>query len=408
MIAGASYITLGPTIDIGPLHFTVIRILIAVGFLRILVNGERITGGLNILDKLLLGWAFWAVCSSVFHEPFGEALVFRLGMAYNGLGTYFLLRIFLQDFEDVSSIFRIVILALIPIALEMINEALTGKNWFSVFGGVSEFSEIRGNKIRVQGPFAHSILAGTVGAVCLPMALNFWKSNRMLAITGILATVTIVIASRSSGPIMTLISAIVGLLLWNFRGRMRLIRWSTLIAIVALMIIMNAPVYYLLARIDLTGSSTGFHRAILIESAINYWNEWWLWGTDQTRHWTPNAGFGNDTDITNHYLRMGIWGGLPLMALFIAILVTGFASISKWFRFNENSPIEEQFLIWTLGCILLAHITTMMSVSYFDQSVFFLYLPLAAIGSLSINPALEYEVTPDQDTNYEGHFYHHS
>ncbi|MGP8020096.1 MAG: hypothetical protein ACLPRE_03775 [Limisphaerales bacterium] len=47
--------------------------------------------------------------------------------------------------------------------------------------------------------------------------------------------------------------------------------------------------------------------------------------------------------------------------------------------------------MWTLGCILFGHVTAMLSVSYFDQSVFFLYFVLAAIATLQAAPATEVE-----------------
>ena len=55
-------------------------------------------------------------------------------------------------------------------------------------------------KIRANGPFLHSILAGTVGAVCMPLAVLFWQRNRKLCLLGVLATGLIVVSSSSSGP----------------------------------------------------------------------------------------------------------------------------------------------------------------------------------------------------------------
>ena len=165
---------------------------------------------------------------------------------------------------------------------------------------------------------------------------------------------------------------------------MRLIRWSAVLAIVGLDIFMNAPLYYLLARIDLTGSSTGSYRAALIESAIYHLDEWWLAGTDYTRHWMPSGVYwsGDHTDITNYYIKMGVIGGLPLMLLSIGVLVVGFSTVGKSLGPNNNVSFEERFLIWTLGAILFGHTITMISVFYFDQSITFLYLLLAAIGTL--------------------------
>ena len=104
---------------------------------------------------------------------------------------------------------------------------------------------------------------------------------------------------------------------------MRLIRWSLVGAMITLNVAMNAPIYYLLARIDFTGSSTSYYRAALIDSAFKHLNEWWLGGTDYTRHWMPTGALWNEdqADITNHYIKMGVVGGLPLMLLFIGVLL---------------------------------------------------------------------------------------
>ena len=170
--------TLGQQILIGPFHFTVIRILVAVGILRVVISKEQISGGWNSLDRMLVLWGACAIFSSVFHDDFSASLINRLGLVYETLGLYFLLRIFIQDTDDIVTVCKIVIILLIPIACEMLLEAITGRNSFSFLGGVSPYCEIRGGKIRAQGPFAGSIPAGTVGAVCLPMALLLWKKNR--------------------------------------------------------------------------------------------------------------------------------------------------------------------------------------------------------------------------------------
>lgn len=391
LLIGASYMTLGQGIELGPFHFTVIRILVAIGVLRVMAKKERIVGDWKGLDQMLVWFGVCAICSSVFHKDPSAALINRLGLAYDCLGLYFLLRIFIRDADSILILSRIVIIALIPIAIEMISETVTGGNAFSFLGGVPVASEIRDGKVRAQGPFAHSILAGTVGAVCMPMAILFWKKNRNLALLGLITTGTIVVTSRSSGPIMTAFIAIIGLALWKWRSYMRLIRWSAVLAIIGLNFLMNAPVYYLLARIDLTGSSTSWYRAALIESAFNHLNEWWLGGTDYTRHWmvTGAAWSSDQADITNNYIKMGVLGGLPLMLLFIGVMVAGFVSVGKALRLSLDAPVEKRFLIWTLGSILFGHAATMLSVSYFDQSVVFLYLVLAAIGSVCAAAAAE-------------------
>jgi hypothetical protein len=263
-------------------------------------------------------------------------------------------------------------------------EKMTGHNLFFTLGGVSDISEIRDGRIRAQGPFAHSILAGTVGAVCLPLMIGLWQQHRRTAVAGILACCSMIFASGSSGPIMSAAAAIGALFMWHWRYNMRLVRWLAVLGYIGLDLVMKAPAYYLIARIDLTGSSTSWHRAFLIESALDHLSEWWLAGTDFTRHWIPyGVSWSKDhADITNHYLRMGVDGGLPLMLLFIAILAKGFSYVGRTLRLIPESSPQSRFMIWALGASLFAHAATFISVSYFDQSFVFIYLTLAAIGSL--------------------------
>lgn len=178
----------------------------------------------------------------------------------------------------------------------------------------------------------------------------------------------------------------IGLFFWRFRNRMKMIRWLAVLGIIGLDMTMQAPVYYILARIDLTGSSTGWHRAALIESSIKHLNEWWLGGTDYTRHWMPTGvpWSPNHTDITNQYIKIGVVGGLPLMLLLVGILVSAFRMVGKTIKLFPDAPREHLFLIWSFGAILFAHAATWMSISYFDQSIVFPFFILAAIGSLPV------------------------
>jgi hypothetical protein len=173
------------------------------------------------------------------------------------------------------------------------------------------------------------------------------------------------------------------LLLWRYRHSMRALRWGAIGLYAALAITMKAPVYYLIARIDVVGGSTGWHRSRLIESAFQHLNEWWFAGTDYTRHWMQEGMDWDQTqvDITNHYLSMGVVGGIPLVFLFIAAIATAFSFVGQYVR-RDDRPAQERFVAWTLGAALFAHVATFISVSYFDQSIVFLYVTLAAMGSL--------------------------
>jgi hypothetical protein len=384
LLLAAAYITRVQVLEIGPMHFPTMRVLIAVGLVRAAMNGERLSGGMNALDRIVRLWTIWNICGIVFHQS--DVLVFRLGTIYDTVGVYYLFRVFIRGIEDIRTVCKMVCLLLAPLAVTMLVEKLSGNNPLSwIEFGPSEVVTTNGH-FRAQGAFGHPILAGTVGAVCLPMALCFWRENRKLAVVGLAATLAIVFASGSSGPVMTVLAVIAASTLWMIRGQMQVIRWLAVCVIVALNFLMNDPIYFLMARIDITGGSTGYFRAQLIQSAINHLSEWWFAGTDHTRHWMLSGitADPNHTDMTNYYLQMGVWGGLPLMLLFMWILVAAFLRIGKALRGGQGASLTSQFTIWALGSILFGHATAFWSISYFDQTIVFLCLVLACIGSLRL------------------------
>ena len=306
LLVGCCYMTASESFNLGPIHCTVIRVLIAVGIARALMRGERVAGCMLGMDKLMIAWMVWIVLSSPLFPGTESPLVFNLGQAFNIGGIYFLIRVFCATLDDLIGITKLAAWLLAPIGIEMVTEHLTHNNLFSVFGA---FLSVRDEKFRSQGPFAHPILAGSVGATCFPLMIGIWQRSRGVAVVGLVSCLAMVAACNSSGPIMSLVFGICALAMWPRRALTRYAGRTFVAAYLILNMVMKRPAYYVIGEIDLTGSSTGWHRARLIESSIEHLNEWWLAGTDHTRHWmaTGVSCSPNHTDITNYYLLMGIW-----------------------------------------------------------------------------------------------------
>lgn len=403
LLLGCCYMTLEQGITLGPFNFSVIRLLLAAGFVRVLVKGERPVGGLNGMDRILIAFSIWALISSQFHDPPASTLINRLGLVYNVSGVYFLIRCFCCSLQDLVGIIKAIAIILLPVALEMVFEQATARNLFGeVFGGALEPS-MRNGRLRAQGPFAHSILAGTIGAACVPLMAGIWREHPRAAKIGMAACLVMVLSSASSGPLMSLMLAVFALAFWRWRHLARRLWILAMVGYVVLDLVMEAPAYYIIARFDLVGGSTGWYRARLIQSALRHLNEWWFAGTDYTRHWMAHAvpGNPNQVDITNHYLKMGVLGGLPLMFLFIALMWFAFRYVGNYLRAHQNARVEDQYLIWALGASLFAHAATCFSVSYFDQSFVFLYMTFGLAGSLRAmaNPLLESATATDPQTD---------
>jgi hypothetical protein len=223
-----------------------------------------------------------------------------------------------------------------------------------------------------------------VGAVCVPLLLGVWRRHPWTVKVSLAACLVIAVTSASSGPLLTIMAGLFALGLWRWRRFTPSLRVATVLGYILLDLVMKDPAYFILRRIDLTGSSSSYHRPAVIQAAIQHLHEWWFAGTDYTRHWMPyGVSWSEDhSDITNHYLAQGVRGGLPQMLLFIAVLGCGFRYVGQVLRRLPDPATGDGFLVWSLGACLFAHAATCVSVAYFDQSFVFLYLPLAMVGSM--------------------------
>jgi hypothetical protein len=175
------------------------------------------------------------------------------------------------------------------IAAVMFNEQMTGRNILAVFGGVPERTAMREGYLRAQGPFTVYLTAGAFGATILPLFLCLWRrgGSRLMAVLGIVAALTITITSRTSTAMSACVAAFIGIAMWPLREKMRLVRWSIVVTLVGLHLVMKAPVWSLIARVDIVGGSTGWHRFKIVDNFIRHFWDWWLMGSNN--YWTSSS-----------------------------------------------------------------------------------------------------------------------
>lgn len=385
IIATCCYMTMGQSIVVAGCHFTMIRVLMLFGWTRLLLRGEVRAIELGRLDKTIMWWTTISFIAYISLWRSGDAVVYKLGATYNIVGYYFLFRMMLRSLDDVIQVFRAISLLIVPLAVFMLVEKSTGRNLFSVFGGVSAITLVRDGVLRCQGPFSHPILAGTFGATVLPLVTCLWLDGalgKILAAGGVVSSLIITVASGSSGPVLAFMAAVLALSLWRARTHMYILRRGLTGALISLQIFMKAPIWFLLARIDVFSGSTGFHRAMLIDGAFHNLSDWWLMGTQSTLAWADEE--QGLFDVTNQYLQVGAEGGIVSMGLFIWIIVCGFRSVGLTWRFMAEigEPAADQFIVWGLGAALFAHVVSYISVSYFDQNFVNWYLLLAMIATV--------------------------
>ncbi|HPC94154.1 MAG TPA: hypothetical protein PLU87_04365 [Sedimentisphaerales bacterium] len=378
-IVAACFVPADQRVIIADLDFTVLRILVAVGVLRILCQEDSKPVTFNSFDKLVVAWALCGAIIYVLRWGSFAAVVNRCGTLFDCLGMYWLFRKSVTKLDDIKQVGRILAVCSLVMVVLVGLEWTTGQNPFVVLGRVG--TVVREGEYRCQASFPHSIMLGLFWATVVPLFVGLWKTetHKWLYVAATAATVFIVIATRSSTPLLTLM--IIGALLPLFQYRQygRLAAWCTVAMLVALHIVMKAPVWHLIARINMVGGSTGWHRYHLINEAVNHFAEWAVLGTRGTAHW----GWGLQ-DITNQYVLEGVRGGLITLILFVVLLVRAVAKVGS----ASLRPISagHQWLFWGICISLFGHCVSFFGVSYFGQIILLLYLTLAITGWVFSNP----------------------
>jgi hypothetical protein len=350
-----------------------LRILIFAYFARVVIRGEFRSIGWNRLDTAMLVWNISATTVMLLANGL-DVFVFRLGWTVDTLGIYFIGRFLIRSWSDVKFVGSVLAVLSVPVAILFVVEWTTARNMFSVFGGVPAETVVRGGRLRCQGAFAHPILAGTFWAAALPVIWTLRKDRNFLMRLGTIGCLVIVAACSSSTPVLSVFVAAVGVALFPWR-RHRTKMWVGLFALVmSLHVVMEAPVWALMARVDLTGGSTGWHRYRIFDAFMNHFSEWYLLGETDPMSW----GVWEMRDLTNMYIAEGLNGGLLGLTAFLFVLIFAFGNVGRALNVRSIArSLTRQWICWCVGVAILVHAFTLLGVAYFGQMPVILYTELS-------------------------------
>lgn len=371
---------------VGGLHFPVLRVLIIFAMIRLLLlkaQGKSIfSGGINKIDVSFLLLSVTSAVAGVLLFRTGQAAVFQIGALYSALGAYCFLRCLIREYGDVLLTIRTLGFIIVFLSGVMVCEQLMhGWNPYFVLGGArGAWSMEREGAVRAMASFGQPLLAGTFGAVAVPLFVGLWmkeKRYRLTAAIGVVGATVMAVTSHSSTCLAGVLAGLLAIFWWPLRGMMRLVRWGVVIMLISLQMVMKAPVWHLIARLDLTGGSSSWHRFNLIDTCIRHFRDWWLVGTGSNGDW------GWDMwDTANQYISEAYRGGLLGLILFIAIVVYGFKYLGRARRAATDK--KDQLFLWALSATLFAFMMSFIGISLWDQSILEWYMLLAIIGAVAV------------------------
>ncbi|MGA3107430.1 MAG: hypothetical protein ABSD53_23345 [Terriglobales bacterium] len=374
----------GQQFYIAGIHLFVQRILILVGFIRARFmkgpNQKHVyAGGWNSIDTAFTFYVVISAAATMAQYPDAGALVNQIGYLWDFLLGYLLLRSLIQSEEDSFLVIKCFAGLMVILGAAMIYEQMKMVNLFGLLGGVNAVPEVRDGKIRSQAVFQHSLTAGTFAATAIPLFFLLWKNGKakLLSIVGIVGATVMTVTTQTSTSLLTYAAGILAVFAWPLRKKMKKVRTAIVVALISLHLVMKAPVWFLIARIDLTGSSSSYHRAELIDQFINHFSSWWLIGTKDAATW------GWDMwDAQNMYVSVGEAGGLAALVFYILVISRSFARIGEARKRARNK--QQQWFLWFLGAALFANVVAFFGVNYFDQSRMAWFALISMISACTI------------------------
>jgi hypothetical protein len=371
-------IPVGQVVVLGGLHFTVLRILILAGLARRASVGSlrgKFPGGFNPVDQVVVLWTVSALVILSLQWMNRQSLIHNLGDFLDAIGGYLVVRFLIPDGEAVRRTFKVLAWVCLIQGACMTNEQLAHRNIFGYLGGMSLTVTVRDGKIRSEGVMG-CLYAGVFAGVIIPMLLWLWTQgkSRIAAIAGLVGATAMVITSNSSTSWMAIAGSVVGLAFWPLRKHMRVVCWVFALILLMLHLVMNGPVWSLIARIDLTGSSSSYHRYYLLDNCIRHFSDWWLLGYRYYDKWGWSM-----WDLCNQFVVVALLGGLLSLVFYIAIFSRSFRAIGKA-RKVVNGNRGQEWLLWCLGVDLFANVVAHFGINYMAQMMMSLFPLLACIS----------------------------
>ncbi len=346
-------------IPVGPLNLSAYRIVLLASTIPCLIVWLRGGAGrIRAADVTLLLFALWSDLALVHAHGLGGAVQPAGIFFVETVGAYMLARCYIRDAEAfrgaVAFMVKLVIL-LLPFAL---FEAFTGtKPLLTAFGTIfptvdSTLMSPRMGFWRVQGPFEHSILFGTVcGSLFALTALVLGQGMARLPRLLLVGTVGFTAAlSMSSAPMAGV--ALQGVLMaWNSTFKAYPGRWKVLWGLVLLAYLVvefgsnQTPVAFYVSKFTFDGA-TGWYRMLI----------WQFGSASVLAH--PFLGIGNSdwarpvwmpsNSVDNFWLLTAMRYGLPAVTLLAVSFLFVILPVS---RRKSQDAVREAYRMGYVLCM---------------------------------------------------------
>ena len=389
-------------VSIGTIDIMVGRFVVATLLLRCLCNDKIRTNFVwSRLDTLVtLSMVVYVGAYFISQTmTLGATIESRGGFLMDTWCAYLVTRFIVTDRTKLISVIKCIGIVLVPLAILGVVESVTGWQPFAPlwiyspwFRGGRFFSEGRFGFARAVGPFSHAILFGGGFAMFLPLIYYLrHEKKEWHTLAYILSGIALLgaLSSMSSGPWVMVLVVVFCLIMERYKKFVKPLFMSLVFLCVFIGIASNRPFYHVMVSWANPMGGASWHRAKLIDLAIEHFDEWWVIGYgDQDPGWGPQLGMVR-TDVTNEYILKGVRYGILGVIALCAVIAKAFRDLIFTYRKMKQPAMKS--LCWAFGSLLFSVTIAWMSVSFFGQLTTLTYCSLGMIGSLS-NPKFNWQL----------------
>ncbi len=393
-------------VRLGVIDINAARIVVGVLLMRCLANTRmrRDFKWCRLDSWVLLGLIVTTVIPALsYRRPLMDVLENRSGFLMNTFMAYFVARFCVTSRSDVITVIKLVGIALVPLACLGVVETYSGWQPFAVLkmycpwawpGETMSFA--RFGLHRAVGPLGHPILFGFSFVLFLPMiyALRHVRDNwgkLAYALSGVACIGAL--CSLSSGPWMMLGITVVCLVLEHFKKWVKLVIIFAIFSCFMVGIISNRPFYHVIVSYANPMGGTGWHRAKLLDLAIENFDEWWFVGyRGLSPEWGQYLGM-SWTDVTSEFISWAVQYGILGVVAFCGVFTSALLKLRR-LHSTVSDPMLKS-LYWSLGSIVVVLMISLNGFSLFGQALSFFFCVLGMIGSsASFQVACENSLSP--------------
>jgi len=378
-------------IQAGSLDISASRIVVAVLLMRCICNSKLMAKFKWCrLDSWIIFFAIlsFAIPFIAWRQPVIHVFENRAGSLLDTFAAYFVGRLCLTDREAFVTAIRWIALILAPLAALGVIECCTGWQPYRQLAVYSPWNAVvtlnpRSGFFRAIGPFSHSILFGAAFAMFMPLVYWLRHETGKWRKRAYILTVAIVlgaVSSMSSGPWMMIIFTIGFLAIERHKHIVKPMIIFVISSCFIVGIISNRPFYLVIVSKANPIGGSGWHRAKLIDLAIEDFDEWWLVGYGgRSPDWGKSLGMFR-TDITNQYIMSGVHYGILGVVAICGVLATSMHRMIQLHRLTRDPVVKS--LCWAMGCIIATLVISFNSMALFGQAITLFYCILGIIGSV--------------------------